>query len=106
MVGLAAFDPPYGNTMRVTVQYMAQLKRAAGLGSELVEVDPGCTVAGLLLQLAQRKEEAFRAMVLDRNGGLQPSLLVFVGEEQRRSDSDEPLPEGACVTLLTPMAGG
>ena len=39
--------------MQITVHYMAQLRRAAGLASESVEVERDCTVAELLLRLAQ-----------------------------------------------------
>src|SRR5207248_525520 len=68
--------------MRITVQYMAQLRRAAGTAEEVVEVAGDCTVAELLLRLAESRGETFRDMVVDAQGKLQPSLLLFVEEEQ------------------------
>jgi molybdopterin converting factor small subunit len=90
--------------MRITVSYMAQLKRAAGLGREVVEVDGACTMVELLLRLAQDRGDSFRGLVLTSQGQPQPSLLLFVGEEQVRGD--RPLRDGDEITVLTPMSGG
>ena len=90
--------------MQITVHYMAQLKRAAGMGCELVEVDGDCTVTELLLQLAKGRAEGFRGLVVNDQGRPHPSLLLFVGTEQVRGD--RALRDGDQVTLLTPMAGG
>jgi molybdopterin converting factor small subunit len=90
--------------MRITVHYVAQLKRAAGTAREPVELEGGCTLTRLIRLLASARGEAFRGLTVDGRGEPQPSLLVFVGEEQVRSD--RPLCDGDQVTLLTPMAGG
>jgi molybdopterin converting factor small subunit len=92
--------------MRITVHYLAQLKKAAGAGSEDIVVDAGCTVAALLTQLAQRHGQTIRALLTDERGKPQPSLLVFVGDDQVRTLEGRGLNEGDVVTLLTPMAGG
>ncbi len=92
--------------MQVTVKYMAQLKQAAGTGTQTVEVGPGCTVQALLRELANQRPEAFRRIVLDAQGHLQPCLLFFVQEEQVRPEEPRQLQDGDMVTLLAPMAGG
>jgi molybdopterin converting factor small subunit len=89
--------------MRLSVRYMAQLKHAAGVGSEQVELDGACTVAGLVAHLAGRNGNLCR-LLLDERGGPQPTILVFLGDEQ--AGPATPLREGAVVTLLSPMAGG
>ena len=90
--------------MRVTVHYMAQLKRAAGRPSDAVEVEGACTVADLLLLLVQNRADMFGRLILDSQGRPQPSLLVFVDDEQ--VPWDRRLRDGDSLTLLTPMAGG
>jgi molybdopterin converting factor small subunit len=83
---------------------MAQLRRAAGLAREVVDVEGPCTVAELLLRLAGAHGESFRRFVVTDQDRPQPSLLVFVGEEQARGE--QPLLDGDEVILLTPMSGG
>lgn len=90
--------------MKVAVKYMAQLKRAAGVGSQEIEVGPDCTVAGLLRRLGEHP--SIRPMLLDEQLQPQRALLVFVGEEQAAPDSCRLLQDGDQLTLLTPMAGG
>ncbi len=92
--------------VKVTVRYLAQLKRVAGVGLESLEAPADCRLPGLLEQLCRRHPAAFRAMILDQCGQPQPSLLLFVGDEQVRGSEERPLHDGDCVTLLTPMAGG
>ncbi len=90
--------------MRITVHYLAQLKHAAGVGAETVDVEEGCTLPLLIRQLAARHGDDFRRIVLDEQGGIQPSLLVFAGEDQ--IDGSRALRADETVTLLAPMAGG
>ena len=92
--------------MKVTVEYMAQMKSAAGVGSETVEVGPACTAHDLLTRLAERHGARFRDLLLDTAGTPHPSILVFVNDEQVRDGQAASLEEGAVVTLLSPMAGG
>jgi len=89
--------------MRVTVQYMAQLRRLAGGASETVELAGG-TLGEVLRQLAGRHGPEFRAQVLAEDGGPQKALLLFVGDEP--AGADRALRDGDRVTILTPMAGG
>ncbi len=84
--------------MRVTVKYLAQLKHAAGVASEEVEVEAGCTVSHLLTVLALRAETVGRF--------ISPALLVFVDDDLVRFAAERPLRDGDVVTLLAPMSGG
>lgn len=85
--------------MRLTVKYLAQLKRAAGIASEEIEVEAGCTVSSLLAMLARRAERTVGRFY-------SPALLVFVGEDLARPEAERPLQDGDVITLLPPMAGG
>lgn len=89
--------------MNVTVRYLAQLRHAAGRPEDVVGVPGPLPVSGLLAELAGRRP-AMRSSFLTHAGRPQPTLLVFVGDEQ--VGHDHPLKDGDVVTLLTPVAGG
>jgi molybdopterin converting factor small subunit len=89
--------------MTVTVRYLAQLKQAAGRPAEQVPVDAPCTVADFIVLLA-RQQARLGSTLLDAGGGVQRTLLIFVGEEQ--AAPDRILRDGDEVTLMTPIAGG
>ena len=90
--------------MRVTVHYMAQIKRAAGCASEEIEIPAAVTLRALLQSLGDQHPPPFRSMLLDDAGEPRRSLLFFVGEEH--VDLAHPLKENDTVTILAPMAGG
>ena len=89
--------------MKVAVRYMAQLRQAAGVTTEVVEA--ATTLADLLGVLADRRGAALRRLLLRDDGPPQPTLLVFVGDEQANV-AGTTLREGDEVTLLSPIAGG
>jgi molybdopterin converting factor small subunit len=89
--------------MRITVKYMAQLKRLAG-ASEVIEVGSGSVLGAVLVELAARHGADFRALLLGADGQPQRSLLVFIGDE--RAGLNQELHDGDRVTILSPMAGG
>lgn len=85
--------------MKVSVRYMAQVKRAAGVAVEQVELPDACSLRDLLTRLGERHGEPLRQL-------LGPALLIFVGDEQAALDEPVVLREGDVVTILSPMAGG
>jgi molybdopterin converting factor small subunit len=90
--------------MQVTVHYFAQLRRAAGVAKETVAIESGWTLGRLLEHLAECHGDGFRALAFDASGQPQRTLLFAIGDEQ--ADLDQKLPDGADVTVLTPMSGG
>ncbi len=90
--------------MQITVHYFAQLKRAAGVGSETVDIHDGCTLRELITKLAARHDDRFRAVVLDVAGQPQRTLLYAVSDDQ--VDLNRVLQPNDTVTILAPMAGG
>ncbi|MHC4875137.1 MAG: MoaD/ThiS family protein [Planctomycetota bacterium] len=92
--------------MNVTVEYTAQIKRAAGTARESLDVADGATVADVLRIAAEQHDDSFRRLVLTADSTPQPTLLIFVADEQVRAESAEPLTDGATVTLLAPISGG
>jgi sulfur-carrier protein len=92
--------------MQVRMRYLAQLKHAAGVGVEALDVDAPCAIADLLRRLSDKHGDAFRRMVFDTHGNVQPALLIFLGDEQVSTDSVQHFQDGSEVTVLAPMAGG
>ena len=90
--------------MNITVHYVAQLKRAAGVAREMVVVEGNCMLSDLLLRLGRDRGESFCRLLVTEDGRPQPSLLLFHGNEQARDD--RPLRDGDEITALTPMSGG
>jgi molybdopterin converting factor small subunit len=89
--------------MNVVVRYFGQLRRAAGRGEERASLPDPSSVADLVKHLAQNNER-LRGVLLDNEGEVRASLLVFVGDEQ--AGKQRPLTDGDEVTLMTPIAGG
>ena len=89
--------------MRVTVNYLAQIRRAVGRAEEILDTAPNGTLADLIRFLA-REHPAAASMLLDAEGRPSRSLLFFVNEAP--FDADHLLPNPAAVTILSPMAGG
>ncbi len=90
--------------MRVTVYYMAQIKRAAGCSSEQIDAPDGADLRGVLRSMGERHGDAFRVVLLDDANEPRKSLLYFVGDEH--ADPSRPLKDGDAITILAPMAGG
>jgi molybdopterin converting factor small subunit len=92
--------------MKITVQYAAQVRRAAGVESEVIEVADGADLAGALASVAKLHDPQFRALVLDEAGQVRANLLVVVNgvptarnEQRRLSDKD-------VVALFSAIGGG
>ena len=92
--------------MKVAVRYMAQLRHAAGVAGEEVELEGPCRAHELVARLARGHGAPLRELLLDGQGRVQPTILVFVGDEQVRAGQDVTLRAGDVVTLLSPVAGG
>jgi molybdopterin converting factor small subunit len=89
--------------MRVTVNYLAQVRRAVGRAEEILDTAADGTLADLIRRLAQEHPSA-ATMLLDAAGQPSRSLLFFVNDAPL--DVDAQLPNPAIVTILAPMAGG
>lgn len=90
--------------MRITVYYLAQLRRAAGVASETLELADGGTLEALLDELARRHGEPMRRHLLGTEGAPNRALLFFVGDEP--AAPARTLRDGEAITILAPMAGG
>lgn len=92
--------------MHVVIHYLAQVKQAAGVASESVELDLGATVQQLVRRVVERHGASFQRLLLDGAGELHSSILLFVGQTQVSWEPPQQLKDNDELTLLAPMAGG
>ena len=92
--------------MKVAVRYMAQLKDAAGVASDELELGASCAVAEVLRLVADRHGGALRRLLLTADGRPQATILVFHGDAQVSGEQVLRLRDGDVLTVLAPMAGG
>ncbi len=92
--------------MNVTVNYLAQLKQAAGISSENIVVEKPCSVQELAIQIAEKHGEPLRSFILGPTGSLSNSILVLVGDNQIHWDEPIPVKEGDVISFMSPIAGG
>ena len=92
--------------MVVTVEYTAQLKRAAGKAREDFELDDSGTLVDLVNAIADRHGDELARLVKTAEGAPQATVIPFVGDDQVRWDAADVLSNGVTVTLLSPISGG
>lgn len=92
--------------MVVTVEYTAQLKRAAGKAREDFELDDSDTLVDLVNVIANRHGDELSRLLKTADGNPQSTVIPFVGDDQVRWDAADILRDGVTVTLLSPISGG
>ncbi|MBT3380437.1 MAG: MoaD/ThiS family protein [Lentisphaerae bacterium] len=92
--------------MKINVEYVAQMKKVAGINSETVTLPDGAPVQALVTKLADDHDQPFRDVLLDANASLRKSTLVFIGDDQIEWEVLRELADGDRVTILAPLAGG
>ena len=92
--------------MQITVEYAAQIKRAAGRASETFEWDSSCTVRDVLRRIVERHGEPLGNLLFHEDGRLHPSILLFVGDSQVRWETPRELQDRDVLTILSPISGG
>ncbi len=92
--------------MKLSVEYKTQVKTAAGVSCEQVELDEPCTLKCLISHLAEKHGDPLKKILLDSDGNLQQAILLFLGERHLRWDDEVELTEGDTLTIFTPISGG
>ena len=92
--------------MKIRVEYVAQIRDAAGCPNEGLDLPAGSAVQDAVRAVARARGGRLATMLLDAAGNLNPSALLFVGDEQVGWTDVRPLRDGDTVTLMSPLAGG
>lgn len=92
--------------MRINVQYTAQIKAAAGVASDTIEIHQGAGLAESIRQAARQGNDALHKLLIREDGSVQPTLLLFVDDECISHDVSVPLRDGQTLTIMSPISGG
>ena len=94
--------------MKICVQWLAQLRDAAGKAEETVEVPDDLTLADLLDRLACDAEGALGELLDGGSAGAGRRFLLVVNDATvgPGAAATHILQEGDCVALLPPISGG
>jgi molybdopterin converting factor small subunit len=93
--------------MQITIQYESQVRRAAGVSSETIEVPDGCcSVRDCIRTVAAAHEEELKLILVNTDGEVQPTLLVFLNDVQVVRGTESVISDGDTLTLMTPISGG
>lgn len=89
--------------MNITVKFETQVKRAAGVSSREMEVDPAWTVGDVVRHLA-KGSQPLQDILVDGSGNVQSMIVLFLNDEHVVPET--PLTEGAVLTVMSPISGG
>lgn len=89
--------------MKITIEFLAQLRVAAGLARTTLECADGTRIVDVVHALAAAHGDGFRGLALDGEN-VRRALLVAV--DGRQASGEDPLADGDVLVLGTPIAGG
>jgi molybdopterin converting factor small subunit len=92
--------------MKVTIEYFAQAREAAGVVREVVETAAPCTAQALVVRLARERGGRLAELLLTGDGRLSASVLLAVGDRQVRADQPLELRDGDEVLVVPAVSGG
>ena len=90
--------------MIIKVEYMAQLKYAAGVTVESFEIQQG-NFSKLLEQIL-KKHESLREYLVGAGNNLLPTIIAIVNNDQVIEMESMSLHDGDEVVFLSPVSGG
>ncbi len=90
--------------MGVTIEYMTQIRDAAGLERETAETPPGATVGDAVAEAAHRHGSPLHPLLLDDTGAPHPWLLLVLNETVVRPSAE--IRDGDTLCITSPISGG
>ncbi|HHH76739.1 MAG TPA: MoaD/ThiS family protein [Phycisphaerae bacterium] len=90
--------------MKIEIEYVAQVRSASGVSSEMLELPEGSTVMDALAGVATKHPGKLASMLFGDDGSASKSILLFRGDDQ--VESATPVNAGDRLTILSPLAGG
>ncbi|MEZ6065094.1 MAG: MoaD/ThiS family protein [Planctomycetaceae bacterium] len=91
--------------MTVTIEYTTLVRRVTGIAREQVEFPEPAPLSAVLDQALCRHAD-LAGLLQTANGDWQPTLMVFVNDQQVRPDEVSSISSGDIVTLMLPVSGG
>ena len=92
--------------MKATVRFETQVRRAAGVSSREIESPEPLTAEQLVKQIAVEANAGLREVLVDANGNVRSTILLFVNDQLVTADDPQVLSDGAELTITAPISGG
>jgi len=92
--------------MTIKLRFTAQIKDAAGVGIDILELPKNENLQSILKRLTERYGENFRRILYDDKGIYNNSNLIVVNQVQVYYNENDILNDGDELTLLSPVSGG
>jgi sulfur-carrier protein len=92
--------------MNIHIEFLAQLGQLAGDRRRTIAFDGPCTAQDAVRQVIAEDSDEFRGLVLDAEGDLHRSILMFVRDTQSDWRTPIELHPDDTIVLSPPIAGG
>ena len=92
--------------MQISISYLSQLKKAAGVPQETIAVESPCTVQQFLSDAVCSRRAQLCNTIRNADGSFRDILLVFVGDRQVNLEEPFQLDDGDEIAVMFPIAGG
>ena len=92
--------------MKITIKYFAQVKKEAGTGTEILELDEGMHLQECLGAVSTNKSKAFREMIYDESGVYRDAVILIINNDQVRYDENPEMKDRDELMIMSPIAGG
>ena len=92
--------------MKIKVVYFSQVRSAAGIAEEQIDVDTGCTLFELAKIVCTLHGSNLENLLFDHQGTMRLSIMYSVNNEQRFVNDTAPLAANDEVLIIAPMSGG
>ncbi len=92
--------------MKIKIKYTAQLKKAIGKAEDLVDVNEGINIEGILNHLNKIYSKEFANIVFNQDGQFMNAVLLILNGKQIAFNSEKEVKENDVITIMSPIAGG
>lgn len=92
--------------MQIKIKYNAQLKKEAGIGDEVLNLQSGQSFDDLLNIISDKHSNGFRNVIFDDQNRRRRSLLTIRNGTQINGEETLKLNDGDEILLMSPIAGG
>ena len=92
--------------MKITLSYFAQVRQAAGVETETLDFPDGSDLAAVIAEVAKQHGDELRALVLDDDGSVRPSILLLLNGAPVPRGTSPTLDDGSAVSIFSAVAGG
>lgn len=92
--------------MNVKLTYYAQVREAAGVESETLNLPDGANLSAALAEAVRLHGDEMKTILVDDAGAARPSILVLVNGTPAVRGTNPALHDGSELSVFSAVAGG